>query len=344
MLNPASPLLIRPRLDLAFASWCLRFARNCTSKRFTDGALALLELNARTLSLFDSLRSEGVDFEMHSTGLLIATLSERELEKEWELLTQLRQLGYRGRLDLLSGTEVRRLEPALAPAVAGGIYAADERHVRPESLTTALARRLSAAGADVRERAAVTRIAPSGRGWVVETRSGERVVADRVVVAAGVWTRRLVESLGTRLPMEGAKGYSLTAASGHTLQHAVMLHEAKVGCSPFSGGLRLAGTLELGGENLVLNHRRLDAIVGAAKRYLGFALTGSLEWAGLRPLLPDGLPAIGRAPSADGVFVATGHAMLGVTLAPATAEALATLVLEDQEPPVLAPFRVDRAY
>jgi len=344
MLDPASPLRIQPRLDLAFASWCLRFARNCTDKRFTAGARALLELNARTLALFDQLRSEGVDFEMHQTGLVIATLSESELEKEWKLFTKLRQLGYAGRLDLLGGAEVRRLEPSLATTVVGGIYAADERHVRPETLTRALAQRLRTSGAELREGVLVTRVVRSGSGWTVEVQNGEPVRADRVVVAAGVWTRHLLAELGSRLPLEGAKGYSLTSANGHELQHAVMLHEAKVGCSPFAGGLRLAGTLELSGENLTLNRRRLNSIADAARRYFGFALAGSLEWAGLRPLLPDGLPAIGRVPTADGVFVATGHAMLGVTLAPATAEALAPLVLEDRELPVLAPFRVDRDY
>jgi D-amino-acid dehydrogenase len=302
MLDPASPLLIRPRLDPVFASWCFRFARNCTSSRFAAGARALLALNARTLQLFDALRSEGLDFEMQSTGLIIAALSEDELGHEWELLTQVRDLGYAGPLELLDSTDVHRLEPVLARDIAGGIYAADERHVRPEALTAALAGDLRNGGADLREGVSVTGIVPSGGGWSVRTSGGESVAADRVVVAAGVWTRRLLEQLGTRLPLEGGKGYSVTAAvNGRSIQHAVMLHEARVGCSPYAGGLRLAGTLELAGESLVLNRRRLDAIADAGRRYLDFTVTpGSIEWAGLRPLLPDGLPVIGRVPDADG--------------------------------------------
>jgi D-amino-acid dehydrogenase len=347
MLDPESPLLVRPRLEPAFARWCFAFARNCRADRFAAGTRSLLALNDGTLAGFDALRSDGIDFEMHSDGLLLAAVSEQELDHEWKVLSEVRELGYAGTLDLLNRADVHRLEPALTSEVVGGIYAIDERHVRPESLTAGLAQYLRAHRAEVREGVAATRIVPTGRGWSIETRSGESASADRVIVAAGVWTRQLLAQLGTRIPLEGAKGYSITSptTAPPSLRHAVMLHEAKVGCSPFSNAFRLAGTLELAGDNLALDRRRLDAIAAAARRYLGLALpTGWVEWAGMRPLLPDGLPAIGRVPTADGVFVATGHAMLGVTLAAATADALAPLVLEDTEPELLRPFRADRDY
>lgn len=346
MLDPKSPLLVRPRLDPSFALWCLRFARNCTSERFEEGARALLELNSTTLDAFDRLQVDGVQFEMHTEGLIVAALSDKDLEEEWKLLEQLKRLGYDGPLELLDGPAVRRLEPVLSDAVAGGVYAGTERHVRPETLTAGLVRWLRDAGVEIRERTAVERIVRSGDTWSIETSHGERIHADRVVVAAGIWTKRLLQQLGTRIPLEGAKGYSITAgANGGLPRHAIMLHEAKVGVSPFVGGFRLAGTLELAGESLTLNRRRIDAIVGAAGRYLNYRLgSAGVEWAGLRPMLPDSLPVIGRVPTADGVFVATGHGMLGITLAPTTAEALAPLVLEDDLRPELVPFRADRRY
>jgi D-amino-acid dehydrogenase len=201
-------------------------------------------------------------------------------------------------------------------------------------------------GVEIHEGTAVERIQRSGGTWTIETKTRERIHADRVVVAAGVWTRRLLQQLGTRIPLEGAKGYSVTTtANGRLPRHSIMLHEAKVGVSPFANGFRLAGTLELAGESLTLNRRRIGAIVDAAGRYLDYK-TGAveLEWAGLRPVLPDGLPVIGRVPTADGVFVATGHGMLGITLAPSTAESLAPLVLEDELRPELEPFRADRSF
>ena len=127
-------------------------------------------------------------------------------------------------------------------------------------------------------------------------------------------------------------------------RHPLYLLEAKLGCSPFDGALRLAGTLELAGVELSLDRRRLDAITKAATNYLREwkPAKSRLEWAGLRPLAPDGLPYIGRVPGSRGVYAATGHAMLGVTLGPATGEALVPLVLDDVVPPQLEPFRLDR--
>jgi D-amino-acid dehydrogenase len=346
MLDPKSPLLVRPRLDPAFAAWCLRFARNCSASRYEHGARALLALNAKTLELFDRFADEGVEIEMHSNGMIMVSLSEAGLQEEWEVVKDLRRLGYPSPLELLDRDAVRALEPTLAASVVGGVYAADERHVRPETLTGGLAAWLRERKVQILEGTSVHRIGRDGSGWALDTGSDAPVRADRVVLAAGIWTKPLLRELGTRIPLQAAKGYSVTVGvNGASPRHAVMLQEAKIGCSPFAGGFRLAGTLELGGEKLGLNSRRIGAIREAAARYLDFPLgVTQLEWSGLRTLLPDGLPAIGRVPSADGVFVATGHAMLGITLAPATAAALTPLVLEDRLLPELEPFRADRSY
>jgi D-amino-acid dehydrogenase len=127
-------------------------------------------------------------------------------------------------------------------------------------------------------------------------------------------------------------------------RHALYLGEARVGCSPYETGVRLAGTLELAGMDLGHNRRRLDAVARAAARYLRDwrPELPQLEWAGLRPLPPDGLPLIGPVPGRAGLFVATGHGMMGVTLAPSTGAALAPLILEDRLVPELRPFRIDR--
>jgi D-amino-acid dehydrogenase len=346
MADPGSPLLVRPRLDRAFLSWCWRFARNATPERFESGARALLALNAPTLRLFDEMRAAGVEFEMHERGLLSVSLDDAHVEKDWDLIRQLADLGYPGRFERFDAASVRRVEPALGGRVAGGVLMADERHLRPETLTSGLLEWLRAAGVDVRDGVNVDGLTPAGSGWSVQTPEGP-VEADRVVVAAGIWSRALLEPLGTRIPLEAAKGYSVTMrANGSAARHALMLHEAKVGYSPFEGDVRLAGTLELAGEDLSLKPRRVRAIVDAASRYLTDFTPGSADvsWAGLRQLLPDGLPVIGRVPTADGVFVATGHGMLGITLAPATAAALTPLVLEDRLPAELEPLRADRSF
>src|SRR5439155_13849074 len=125
------------------------------------------------------------------------------------------------------------------------------------------------------------------------------------------------------------KGYSVTV-TGSSARPArpLYLSEVRVGVSPFEGALRLGGTMELSGINTRIVPSRVAAIRRAAARYFPGSERGSVqeEWTGMRPLTPDGLPAIGRAPGCDNLFVATGHAMLGVTMAPVTALAVAELV------------------
>jgi D-amino-acid dehydrogenase len=343
MAKPDSPLLIRPRLRGGFLLWCWHFARNCSPRRHRAGLEATLALNARTLELYDRMRAEGVEFEMHADGLVFAALSERELAHETEALDELNRAGYPGSIHAMTGEQVRQLEPALSDHVRGGFFAPAERHVRPESLMRGLAAALRRDGVEIVEGAGVESIERRNGAWNV--RAGSNLVADRVVVCAGVWSRPLLARLGVRLPLEAAKGYSITAAvDGVRPRHPLYLLEAKLGCSPYDNGVRVAGTLELAGVELSLNQRRLDALSRAAAYYLREWRPKEPEfrWAGLRPLAPDGLPYIGRVPGAPGVYAATGHGMLGITLGPATGEALVPLVLEDVVPAELEPFRLDR--
>ena len=146
-----------------------------------------------------------------------------------------------------------------------------------------------------------------------------------------------------RVPLVGARGYSVTLAGrGDPPRHALYLAEAKLGLSPFAGGVRIAGVFELGARKAEAPPGAGERLVAAARPYLDGWRPDSdapvQAWAGLRPATPDGLPLIGALPGVDGVYLATGHGMLGVTLAPATAALLAPLVLEGRAAPELAPF------
>jgi D-amino-acid dehydrogenase len=345
MLRPDSPLLVRPTLSPEFLRWSLDFARSTSVRRYRAGLAALVPLGERSLDAFDELRDAGVHFEMHADGLLFVAQSLRHRDAEMRILSEQQAFGYRGRLQVLDGDAARALEPTLSDDVAGAILAADERHVRPETLTAGLVEHLRGNGTRIREHARATGLARERNGWRVEVDGAADVRARRVVVATGTAASTLLAPLGLRLPLQGAKGYSVTDAEP-ALRPARPLYlvEAKVGVSPFAGGVRLAGTLELGSRDPGLNRRRVDALDAAADRYLAGWRPGGgrREWAGFRPALPDGLPAIGPVSGHDGLFVATGHQMLGVTLAPATAEALAPAVLDGEGLRALAPFSPDR--
>ena len=343
MLRGDSPLYIKPRVDPAFSTWLLRFWRNCRAAPFAAGLDAVARLNSQTMQLFDALRTDGVAFEMHGAGLLYAGLHRTAVDHALEEVRLLARFGYQ-RPDVLSGADLRRLEPGLSNAVTGGFLVEEERHVRPETLTAGLADWLTERGVELRigREHSVTGSNRSGRALrELQTRAGA-IAVDQVVIAAGAWSGRLAARFGQRLPIEAGKGYSVTVARADApLQRPVDFIEARVACSPFDGALRLAGTMELSGLNLRLAPERIAAIRRAGSRYLADWRDGDERpWVGMRPLTPDGLPLIGRLPGADNVYVATGHAMLGVTLAPATGAALARMMVDadSQVAAELAPF------
>jgi D-amino-acid dehydrogenase len=338
--------VLRPSPDPSFVRWLWQFRRSCSPARFDVGMRALLALNRRTLELFDRYREE-LGFEMHATGLLIAARSVEGLHHFRTIFRRLRELGYEGETEELDGEALASLEPALdGRAVALGLHARVDRYVRPEDLLARLAERLRSEGVRVLEGSNLERLERRGREWVLSTTTGD-LVAERVVVAAGLQADRLLRSRSRRLRMQPARGYSVTiVGSGTPPRHALYLAEARIGLSPYDHAVRIAGVFELGASRAEAPRDAGAKLLAAARPYLSGWRPDSdgplSTWAGLRPATPDGLPLIGELPGHPGLYVAAGHGMLGVTLAPATAALLAPLVLHGQAAPELEPFDPSR--
>jgi D-amino-acid dehydrogenase len=333
---------VRPAAGLL--GWAAGFLRSTRADRHRDGLRAVLALGARSVELFDQLRASGVEFEMHRRGLLIAARTRHGLESAEALVAAARAAGYDGETQVHVGPAVQALEPALADAVVGVVHAVADAHVRPESLLAGLRAALLGEGATLRRGVAVRGVERDGGGWTVATTSGA-VRADRVVLAAGVDTAVLLRELGVRVPLLAGTGYSVTASGTGTVPaHPVKLIEANLACSPFEGGLRLSGMFELGARGNTVRARPLRRIRAGAHRYLRdwAPVEDGTAIAGMRPATPDSLPLIGGVPGHDGLFAATGHGTLGLTLAPATAAALVPPVLHGTPAPELAPFAVER--
>lgn len=334
---------VRPAAGLL--RWTVGFLRSSGRRRHRDGLRAVLDLAAGSVERFGELRASGVEFEMHRRGLLLAARTEHGMDEALALVDGARRAGYDGDTEVHTGASAGRLEPALSDSVHGAVFASAEAHVRPESVLAGLRAVLVAEGAELRGGVAVRGVERDGSaGWRVATSTGP-VPADRVVIAAGVPSAALLRDLGVRVPLLSGKGYSVTArGTGTAPVHPVKLLEANLACSPFDDGVRLSGMFELGGRGEGVRSRALRRIQAGAARYLRDWRPAEigLRIAGLRPSTPDSLPVIGAVPGRDGVFVATGHGTLGLTLAPATAAALAPLVLHGEVAPVLAPFAVSR--
>lgn len=347
MIDRESPLYLKPSAVPAMLGWLWRFWRHCNEEDFLRGARALAALNERTLPLWREVRDDVPGVTVHEDGLVLAFRTRHAIREERQTLAF---LGY-GPEDAreLSPAELVELEPVLGEApqdFAGGFYVRSDGHVRPDAVCEALARHLRGRGVEIVEELDVREPVVEGRrvrAWRV-TRAGSPwpdLEADVSVIAAGAESGRLAKSCGDRLPIQAGKGYSVTFdAPRRPLRRPLYLSAAKIALTPIDGALRLSGTLELSGINRVFDRRRMAAIRAVAERQLPGILTGGScrEWVGMRPLTPDGLPVVGRLPAAENVFVASGHQMLGVTLAPASGLALAELIAEGRSSIDLEPF------
>src|SRR5690606_29840338 len=217
-------------------------------------------------------------------------------------------------------------------------------HCEPYPAVKALEAEALALGVRFLEGTEVYRISDGGGPRTLTTTHGD-VVAGQIVIATGPWSEALGKMLGFRLPVIGAKGYSvvLPPATPHPTR-SIYLTERKIAVNPHRGALRIAGTLELVRNDFSINARRVDVIVRGARGMLGIAdAPAPIEtWRGLRPCTPDGMPVIGRARGRGDVWLATGHQMAGLKTAPGTGLLLAQLMSGETPRFDPEPFRADR--
>jgi len=338
MLRRDSPVYIRPSLHPRSVAFLLAMWRRCNARDQRAGFEANLRLASDTAEVLDAYRADGIDFEMHAGGLLMAFTERENLEHHLGNLDLVRRFGLDPRV--LVGDDVRAHEPLLSDRVHGGIFFPLERHLDPRALVQGLHARLLDLGVKVVEHSPVTGVRRAGRVVTAVVTQAGPVDGDAVVLAAGAWTGRLSALAGHRLPVRPGKGYSIDVPA-LALRGATNLSDAKVALTLYGDRLRLAGTMEFAGLDERVNDARVRAILRAPGAYLRAwqPPDGPLRpRAGMRPMTPDGLPAIVRLPGTSNAYVSTGHGLLGVTLAAGSARALAEFVVRGTRPPQLAPF------
>jgi D-amino-acid dehydrogenase len=344
--NPRGALVIRPSMDTAWIRWLWQFRAAAAHEQYQRGIKALMELNDKTLDLFDEYQNSGVAFEMHGTGILALARDQAHLSWFIQLFEELAQLGFKGGIDILSAAEARECDPAVGNAVGAAARTSIDRHVDPVSLTRGLTDHLRHRDMRLLEHTPVRGMTRHQERWLLDTASGP-LRADQVIVALGVGTNSLLRPLGIQVPVFGAKGYAIDLrGEGLLPTHALYLLEPKIGISPVSGRLRITGVFELGGrQDDQVAPRRIRQIVEDTVPYLsdwhpGAAGYESRGMAGLRPFTPDSLPFLGPIPQLPGVYLAAGHGMLGVTLAPASGEAVADMIQQRAIPEKMLPFQL----
>ncbi|GAB4505574.1 MAG: hypothetical protein Fur0043_25700 [Anaerolineales bacterium] len=225
-------------------------------------------------------------------------------------------------------SELQDVEPAAREDVVGGVHFTGDAHLDPARFLGGLAERVRAMGAQVFEHTPVTGfLSAGGKVQAVKTGQGE-IEAGQFVLAAGAWSGMLARKAGLHIPLQPARGYSLTASAvQHMPSHALILGDRRVAVTPLGKRLRVTGRLEVGEFDTTPNLRWIQRLEGFAREYLRLETALEIEetWAGLRPTTPDGMPIIGFSPRHSNFILATGHAMLGLSLGPGTGQVVAEL-------------------
>ncbi len=312
----------------------------------TEGPGPLLDLclaaRNRYRSLTDELReTTGEDIEYCKWGLLyLLDPSDHEAAKgraAWQ-----RSAGLR--VEQLSGRELRTMEPILNPAIESALFFPDEAHIRPCTVVSALAAAACSAGAEILENVeAIDFILDEDRLRGVNV-GGKTILADTIIACAGAWTGRLLDRIGHRLPMEPVRGQIVrTRFDRLPLTHPVWGPMGYL-VPRLNGELLIGTTVEQAGFASTATLAGVSELCEAARTMVPSLMTAPFDrtWAGLRPRLPDGLPAIGRFADIPNLIVATGHYRSGILLGPLTGEIIADLVLDKEPPFPLQAFSPDR--
>ncbi len=328
MFNPRSPFFLRPRLSPSLARWIWLFARHSTKGHVERTRELLRDLSLESRRLHVEL-SEQENFPLIQKGLLMLCRSEAGLEEEAEVADHAHSLGLEA--EVCDAARVRELEPGAEISAKGGVWWPQDCHLSPGHFIEALRKFIQSKGGEFITGEVTQLAASNGKAESVTTKTGETYQAETIVLAGGIDTTGLAKQVGLNLPMQGGKGYSLTLPEPvANPQLCSLLKEGRVAVTPMGDSLRVAGTMEICGKNTSISKPRLQGVIEAFcqfyPQYQPSDFKDLAPWVGLRPCSPDGLPYLGHAPKLSNLIIATGHAMMGLSLAPVTGKLVADLI------------------
>ena len=353
MWNPESPFYIQPRLDADLFDWGFKFWQASTAERVERAAPLLRDLSFASRACFEEFAAQpGNDFGLTTRGLLMLCKTQHGLDEEAKFAARANQLGVPAQV--LDARQAAALDPDITMDIAGAVLFPKDAHLTPGRFMAALRAQCEAAGVRFIWKTEVIKFTLSPESYTVtkarfsrfhertsfkrKERRIERVIAttgefsaDEVVLCGGSWSPLLARELGLKIPMQAGKGYSLTLPKPPQLPRLCSIcTEARLAVTPMGGALRIGGTMEIAGLNEDINPVRVRGIIKSALKYFPkFAeadFEGMQPWRGLRPCSPDGLPYLGRTAKFANLSVATGHAMMGLSLGPITGKLMAQVL------------------
>lgn len=336
LFDPTGPLSIRWSYLPQIAPWLIRFVRSGTPTQVAMQAKALRELLRPSLGVMMSLaREAGVGDLVRHEGHLYVYRTEKGFRKDQGGWLLRRENGVQ--LQVLDRPSLQDFDPELSPHFVKGIFIEENGHtINPSKLVKRLAEQAIRNGATLVNAPAIGIATDERRVRAVHTSSGD-IAAECVVIAAGAHSKALAAQMGDRILLDTERGYHLMIANYNVRPKVPTTDaEGKFIVNAMEEGLRIAGTVELGGLHLPPDWRRARILIDHARQLLP-RLSNTYneqrvsQWMGFRPSLPDSLPVIGRSFRSPDVLYGFGHGHVGMTGAPMTATVLAQLISD--EPP-----------
>ncbi len=351
LLGADTSIRVKPRADTDLIRWGLRFLRECTPHRSRANTLAKFELARYSQRLTDELaHREGLQFWHTGSGVLYLYRDASELQAAERNSVLLRDHGRNQKI--LDTEQLIAVEPALRHSkarFAGAIHDTSDATGDPQRFAVALADACRGLGVQFHLSTAITGLATDGASVTEITTSEGTIQSDAIVLAAGAASPLLARTLGVRIPVYPAKGYTLTAAikDPDRAPHVGGIDERSlVAWSRFGADIRMSATAEFVGYDRSSTPADYAGILAAGEQLF----PGAIDWdsaryrTGLRPMTPDGPPLIGLGRH-DNLYFNTGHGHVGWTMACGSARVLADLIegrRPDIDPSPYAPVRRPR--
>ena len=343
MFDSKSPFYIRPELSLRLLRWGWKFVRHANERHVQRSVKPLAELLLFSRQCYiDWANDTPMRFELTKNGCISWFKTPKKRDSELATAELARQHGIEVEI-IPDAARAAEIEPDLRPDVLGGVWYKTDAHLHPGQLMTQLPQYLEQIGVKIIKNTPVTGV-EKDTGAIKAVFSGsEKYSADMFILAAGSWSPEVARLLGEEVLLMPAKGYSMDLPMAAPKLHVPCIYlEGKVALTPFQHSLRIGSTLEIGRINNQIMISRVQGILDGVLRclpsmrqdpefstladpkYLRAHLRERI-WYGFRPLTPDGLPYIGFARHHRNLILATGHAMIGLSLGAGTGKMVAEL-------------------
>lgn len=330
MFDSQSPFYVKPRLSMDLANWGLQFYKHANKQHVEKAMPALCNLSLFSKELSQDFIKESNSFFYEKKGLLMLYKTEKTAE----------EINHEGKLaecfglevDYLSKDGVTKLETGTSTDVIGGVHYKSDAHIYPQKFMQFIKDELSRLNVKIHNRTTVEDFVIKNNTITEILTDMGPFMTDEVVLACGSWSPKIAKKLNRSISIFPGKGYSFTLKDVNIKPSIpAILCEGKVAVTPMNNDIRFGGTMEITHTNdTKINKNRVQGIVNSINEFypdLKIEMPKEEEtWYGFRPCTPSGMPIIARDKRIKNLTLATGHAMMGLSLAPATGKIVSEII------------------